>query len=53
MKPNEVILPTEEEVRAAYREGENVVVSLFEQIAVTMTQLAERGTGIGRSAGKE
>lgn len=42
MKPNEVILPTEAEVRAAYREGENAVVSLFEQIAVTMTKLTER-----------
>jgi hypothetical protein len=42
MKTNEVILPTEAELRAAYREGENVVVSLFEQIAVTTTQLAER-----------
>ena len=42
MKPNEVILPTEAEVRAAYREGENVVVSLFEQIGVTTTQLVER-----------
>jgi transposase len=42
MKPNDVILPTEAEVRSAYREGENAVVSLFEQIAITMTQLAER-----------
>jgi len=42
MKPNAVILPTEAEVRADYREGENAVVSLFAQIAVTMTQLAER-----------
>ena len=29
-------------MRSAYREGENTVVSLFEQIALTMTQLAER-----------
>jgi len=42
MKPNDVHLPTEAEVRSAYREGENTVVSLFEQIAITMTQLAER-----------
>jgi transposase len=42
MKPNDVHLPTEAEVRSAYQEGENAVVSLFEQIAVTMTQLVER-----------
>lgn len=42
MKTNDVHLPTEAEVRSAYREGENAVVSLFEQIAITMTQLAER-----------
>lgn len=42
MKPSDVHLPTEAEVRSAYREGENAVVLLFEQIAVTMTQLAER-----------
>ena len=42
MKPNDVYLPTEAEVRSTYREGENAVVSLFEQIAVTVKQLAER-----------
>ncbi len=42
MKPNKVFLPTEAEVRAAYREGENAVVSLFEQITATVIQLAER-----------
>lgn len=42
MKPNDVHLPTEAEVRTAYQEGENAVVSLFEQIGVTVKQLAKR-----------
>ncbi len=42
MKPNDVHLPTEAEVRSTYREGENAVVSLFEQLAVTIAQLVER-----------
>ena len=42
MMPNDVSPTPEAEVRSAYREGENAVVSLFEQIAVTVKQLAER-----------
>jgi len=42
MKPNDVYLPTEAEVRTAYREGEEAVVLLFQRVSETITHLVER-----------
>ena len=42
MTPNDVFLPTEEEVRAAYREGEEAVVELFRRMNETIIQLIGR-----------
>ena len=42
MRPNDVFLPTEAEVRAAYREGEEAVVELFRRMNETVIQLIGR-----------
>jgi transposase len=42
MTPNEFNLPTEKEVRAAYREGEEAVVELFRRMNETIIQLIGR-----------
>jgi len=42
MTPNDVFLPTEAEVRAAYREGEEAVVELFRRMNETIIQLIGR-----------
>ncbi|MHC1784175.1 MAG: DUF6444 domain-containing protein [Anaerolineaceae bacterium] len=42
MTPNDYKLPTEAEVRAAYREGEEAVVELFHRMNATIIQLIGR-----------
>jgi len=42
MKTNDIYLPTEAEVRTAYREGEEAVVLLFQRGSETITHLVER-----------
>jgi transposase len=42
MKTNGIYLPTEEEVRTAYRQGEEAVVDIFRRVLETVEQLADR-----------
>jgi transposase len=42
MNRKELYIPTEEEVRIAYREGEEAVVSVFRRMSETIQQLANR-----------
>ena len=42
MNQKEIFIPTESEVRAAYHEGEEAVVSLFQRVAETISRLADR-----------
>lgn len=42
MNRKEIYIPTETEVRAAYREGEEAVVSLLRRVAETISRLADR-----------
>jgi hypothetical protein len=53
MTPNDINLPTEAEVRAAYREGEEAVVELFHRMNETIIQLIGRIQKLKRSAGKD
>lgn len=42
MKPSDLYLPTEDEVRAAYRDGEEAVVEVFRRVIITVERLADR-----------
>jgi transposase len=42
MKPKEIFIPTETEVRCAYHEGEEAVVSLFQRVTETISRLVDR-----------
>jgi transposase len=42
MNQKEIFIPTETEVRAAYHEGEEAVVSLFQRVTETISRLVDR-----------